>query len=28
VDNSVIEEFMPRLADTRLVPGLERLKSC
>jgi hypothetical protein len=28
VDNSVLEEFLPRLADTRLVPGLERLKSC
>ena len=28
VDNSVLEEFLPRLADTRLVPGLSRLKSC
>jgi hypothetical protein len=28
VDNSVLEEFLPRLADTRLVPGLARLKSC
>jgi hypothetical protein len=28
VDNSVLEEFLPRLADTRLVPGLTRLKSC
>lgn len=28
VDNSVLEEFLPRLADTRLVPGLARLASC
>jgi len=28
VDNSVLEEFLPRLADTRLVPGIARLKSC
>ena len=28
VDNSVLEEFMPRLADTRLVPGLSRVTSC
>lgn len=28
VDNSVIEEFLPRLADTRLVPGLEHVKQC
>ena len=27
-DNSVLEEFLPRLADTRLVPGLSRIKSC
>jgi hypothetical protein len=28
VDNSVLEEFLPRLADTRLVPGLEHLEHC
>ncbi|HEU5352426.1 MAG TPA: Bpu10I family restriction endonuclease [Terracidiphilus sp.] len=28
VDNSVLEEFLPRLADTRLVPGLSRISSC
>jgi len=28
VDNSVLEEFLPRLTDTRLVPGVVRLKSC
>ncbi len=28
VDNSVLEEFLPRLADTRLVPGLIHAKSC
>jgi Bpu10I restriction endonuclease len=28
VDNSVLEEFLPRLADTRLVPGLKLLKHC
>ena len=28
VDNSILEEFLPRLADTRLVPGLTRLASC
>lgn len=28
VDNSVLEEFLPRLADTRLVPGLTRIASC
>lgn len=28
VDNSVLEEFLPRLADTRLVPGLSRMTSC
>jgi len=28
VDNSVLEEFLPRLADTRLVPGLARLQHC
>jgi hypothetical protein len=28
VDNSVLEEFLPRLADTRLVPGLLQLTSC
>jgi hypothetical protein len=28
VDNSVLEEFLPRLADTQLVPGLARLRSC
>jgi hypothetical protein len=27
-DNSVLEEFLPRLADTRLVPGLARVRSC
>lgn len=28
VDHSVLEEFLPRLADTRLVPGLARMTSC
>jgi hypothetical protein len=28
VDNSVLEEFLPRLADTRLVPGLTRAHGC
>ena len=28
VDNSVLEEFLPRLADTRLVPGLSHLEHC
>ncbi|MCL5745305.1 MAG: Bpu10I family restriction endonuclease [Acidobacteria bacterium] len=28
VDNSVLEEFLPRLADTRLVPGLAHAQSC
>jgi len=28
VDNSVLEEFLPRLADTRLVPGLALLDHC
>jgi hypothetical protein len=28
VDNSILEEFLPRLADTRLVPGLTRLEHC
>lgn len=28
VDNSVLEEFLPRLADTRLVPGLTHMNSC
>jgi hypothetical protein len=28
VDNSVLEEFLPRLADTRLVPGLRHLEHC
>jgi hypothetical protein len=28
VDNSVLEEFLPRLADLRLVPGLSRITSC
>ncbi len=28
VDNSILEEFLPRLADTRLVPGLARVASC
>jgi hypothetical protein len=28
VDNSVLEEFLPRLADTRLVPGLKLLDHC
>jgi hypothetical protein len=28
VDNSVLEEFLPRLADTRLVPGLKHLEHC
>jgi hypothetical protein len=28
VDNSVLEEFLPRLADTRLVPGLALLEHC
>jgi len=28
VDNSILEEFLPRLADTRLVPGLARLQHC
>ena len=28
VDNSVLEEFLPRLADTRLVPGLNHLQHC
>jgi hypothetical protein len=27
-DNSVLEEFLPRLADFRLVPGLARIASC
>ncbi len=27
VDNSLLEEFLPRLADTRLVPGLNQIKS-
>jgi hypothetical protein len=28
VDNSILEEFLPRLADTRLVPGLAQLEHC
>ncbi len=28
VDNSLLEEFLPRLADTRLVPGLAHLEHC
>jgi hypothetical protein len=28
VDNSILEEFLPRLADTRLVPGLALLEHC
>lgn len=27
LDNSVLEEFLPRLFDDRLVPGLRRIKS-
>lgn len=28
VDNSVLEEFLPRLADERLVPGLKQIEHC
>jgi hypothetical protein len=28
VDNSVLEEFLPRLSDTRLVPGLAHIEHC
>jgi hypothetical protein len=28
IDNSVLEEFLPRLADTRLVSGLNHLEHC
>jgi hypothetical protein len=27
IDNTILEEFLPRLIDPRLVPGLARLKN-